>query len=144
MHNTIKVRVRLDFRGTVKPGRFLFGGKSTEKIAEELREQQAAFLRNVPLQGIFVEDIDMGMSIYMVSDEIEGRDVAYAPIILLLQADSLEDVAQFISREEFRKIEILEPEEMMMSKFDVERLLFRMNRELQKHRQYLERRYSHR
>ncbi|MDA8210401.1 MAG: hypothetical protein M0021_00735 [Clostridia bacterium] len=141
-HSDIRVKVRLDYKGSGKPGRFLFGGKTTEKVAEEIRDHQAAFLRNVPLQGVQIEDLDLSMDVYTVADEVENREIAYAPIGLVVRADSLEDLLQFVAREEFRKIEILEPAEIVMNKFDVERLLFGMNRELRKYRDYLEKKLN--
>jgi len=93
----IRVKVRLDFKGTGKPGRFLFGGKTTDKAAEEAREQQVSLLRNVPIQGIHIEDIDVGSDVYTVVDEINHPEVSYAPLVLTLNADSLESVIQFIT-----------------------------------------------
>ena len=43
----IRLSVRFDYRGE-KTGKFLFGGKNTDKLAEETREKKAALLRNVP------------------------------------------------------------------------------------------------
>jgi hypothetical protein len=143
-HSDIRVKVRLDFKGSSKPGRVLFGGKPTEKVAEELREHQAAFLRNVPLQGVRIEDLDLSMEVYTVVDEVENREVAYAPIGLVVRADSLEDLLMFVARDEFRKIEILEPTEIVMNRFDVERLLFGMNREIVKYRDNLEKKLNSR
>lgn len=143
-HSDIRAKVRLDFKGSSKPGRFLFGGKPTEKIAEEIRDHQSAFLRNVPLQGVQIEDIDMSLDIYLVVDELEEREIAFAPLVLVIRADSLEDLLQFISREEFRKIEIMEPTEIIMNKFDVERLLFRVNREWGRYKENLEKKFNSR
>jgi len=66
----IRLKIRFDYRGTVRPGRFLFwGGKSTERVAEETREQQVALLRNVPLQGVTIEEVDLSHDIYRIYDE---------------------------------------------------------------------------
>ncbi len=143
-HSDIRVKVRMDYSGSGKPGRFLFGGKSTEKLAEEVREQQVAFLRNVPHQGVVIEDIDLSLDVYVVLDEVENREIAYAPIILSVKSDSLEDLLQFVARHEFRKIEILDPAEIVLNKFDVERLLFGMYREIGKYREALEKKLNSR
>lgn len=143
-HSEVRAKIRLDFKGAGKPGRFIFGGKSTEKMADELREQQAAFYRNVPLQGVIIDDIEMNTDVYFVTEAVSNREIAYAPLIMTMRADSLEDLLQFVCREEFRKIEILEPGEMVMNKFDVEKLLFGMSRELEKYREFLDKKLNSR
>lgn len=134
IQSNIKLRVRLDYRGETRPAKFFFGGKNTEKVAEEIREQKVAQLRNVPVQGIKIEDIDNTLDVYTVADEINGEEVAYAPVILTVWADTIEDVIRFVMREEFRKVEILEPEQMLVTRQDVERFLFKMNQELHTYR----------
>lgn len=138
----LRVRVRLDFKGIGKPGRFLFGGKPGDKAAEDLREQQVAVFRNVPIQGIQVEEIDMSAEVYIVQDEVTNAEVAYAPVIIQLQAETLEDVVRFIARDDFRKIEIIDPPNLSLPKYDVERLLFRVAEEMRLYRSILERRYN--
>jgi len=138
----IRVKVRLDFKGTGKPGRFLFGGKTTDKAAEEAREQQVSLLRNVPIQGIHIEDIDVGSDVYTVVDEINHPEVSYAPLVLTLNADSLESVIQFITRDDFRKIEVVEPDSLLMSRYDIERLMFRVHQEMKEFRAWMERKYN--
>lgn len=138
----ILVKVRLDFKGTGKPGRFLFGGKATDKAAEEAREQQVAIFRNVPLQGIHIIDIDVSTEVYTVYDEITNSDTAYAPLVLTIKADGLENVIRFITREDFRKIEILDPASISLGHNDIERLLFRVHEEMKEFRSRLERKYN--
>ena len=144
MYRPLRVKVRMDFKGVGKPGRFLFGGKPSDKAAEDLREQQVAVFRNVPIQGIQVEDIDMSTEVYMVHDEVTDSEVAYAPVILLLRAETLEDVVRFIARDDFRKIEIIDPPNMSLTRYDVERLLFRVAEEMRVYRSLLERRINNR
>ena len=124
---TLNVRVRFDYRGE-KAGK-LFGGKNIEKAAEEIREQKAALLRNVPIKGIHINEIEMGTEVYTVYDESTGKESAYAPLEMTLTADSIEDVIRFIMREEFRKIEIIEPPQILFTNKDIERILFKMNEE---------------
>lgn len=135
----LKLRVRFDYKGVSRPGRFGFGGRNVEQVAEENREQKVALLRNVPMQGVLVENIDLGLEVYVISDEITGEEVAYAPVQLTISADSLDNVLRFIMREEFRKVEVIEPEEMVLTRHDVERFLFRVNEELRIYRSLLER-----
>lgn len=129
----IRVRIRLDFRGEGKSGRFIFGGKSREEAAEQVREQEVALLRNVPMQGVFLEDIDLNTDLYIVneSDGRRKREVAYAPIILTLRLENLDDLLPLIIKPEFRKIEFLSPESLEIHRLDVERLFFRVSQYLQ-------------
>jgi len=142
MHRPLRVKVRLDFRGMGKPGRFLFGGKPSDKAAEEIREQQVAIFRNVPIQGIQIEEIDMSSEVYMVHDDVSNAEVAYAPVIMQIRAETLEDVMRFIARDDFRKIEIIDPPNLTLSRYDVERLLFRVAEEMRQYRILLERKYN--
>lgn len=125
----IRVQVRLDFRGEPKSGRFFFGGKSKEEMAEVFREQQVAILRNFPLQGITMEDVDLSLEVYEMRETIgrKASDVAYAPVVLSLRLENLDDLLPLILRQEFRKIEFLSPEQVHLHRLDLERLLFRMS-----------------
>jgi len=139
----IRVRIRVDYRGESRSGRFFFGGKSKEQMAETMREQQVALLRNVPLQGIFIEDVDLSIDVYAVS-EPDGRhthEVAYAPIILTLRIENLDDVLPFLIKPEFRKIEFLSPENISLHRLDMERLLFRLSQTFQQEIRILEQKY---
>ncbi len=138
----LRVRVRLDFKGVSRPGKLFFGGKPTEKVAEETREQQIALFRNVPVQGIRIEDIGLGGEIYTVFDEHAGVEVAYAPAELILVADTIEDLVRFVAREDFRRIEVLEPDNVMLRRLEIERLMFRVNEEIKALQRWLERKYS--
>ncbi|MDI6812646.1 MAG: hypothetical protein QMC95_10300 [Desulfitobacteriaceae bacterium] len=132
----IRVQIRLDFRGEPKNGRFFFGSKRKEDMAEAFREQQVALLRNFPLQGITIEDVDLSLDIYEVR-ETQGRkaaDVAYAPVVLKLRLENMDDLLPLILRQEFRKIEFLSPDQVHLHRLDLERLLFRMS---QAHQQAL-------
>ncbi len=126
----LKFKVRFDYKGKPKPARFFFGGKRTEEVAHEIREQQLGLWRNVPLQGIFVEHIDLG-DIYFVYDDDLESEMAFAPLELVVSADSFEDMLRFIVREEFRRIEILEPTKIVLSTREAERMLFKINEILQ-------------
>ena len=126
-HQPIKLKVRCDYRGSIKPSRFPFSSKNTERAAEEAREQQITLLRNVPMQGLQVEDVDLSFPIYHLFDDQLGLEVAFAPAEIIVKADSLEEVLPFIIREEFRKVDVLEPEGFSLSGYQLERLLFRLN-----------------
>ena len=127
----IKFRVRFDYRGKPRPARFFFGGRKTEDVAQETREQQVALWRNLPLQGIYVESIDLG-EIYILYDEELDDEVAFAPLELVVYADTLEDLLRFIMREEFRRIAVIEPANLVLSSREMEKLFFRINETMQK------------
>ena len=139
----IRVKIRLDFKGEGKSGRFLFGGKSREEIAEQVREQEVALLRNVPLQGIFLEEIDLSMDLYIVSesDGRKKREVAYAPVILTLRLENLDELLPLVLKPEFRRIEFLSPETLSIHRLDVERLFFRLSQSLQDEIKKVEQKY---
>jgi len=132
IQSKILFRVRFDFRGEYKPGRFLFGGKPIEQVAEENREEQITLLKNIPLQGVAFKDYDISPEPYVVFDENLGERVAYAPAVITVHADSIEDMVRFIMREEFRKLEVIEPSQMYITNKDLERVLFKMNEELRR------------
>ncbi len=140
----IRVRIRVDFRGESKNGRFFFGGKSKELMAETMREQQVALLRNVPLQGIIIEEVDLSLDVYAVTEENGRRnqEVAYAPIILTLRIENIDDLLPLLIKPEFRKIEFLSPENISLHRLDMERLLFRLSQSFQQELRVLEQKYS--
>jgi len=139
----IKVKLRLDYKSSGKNGRSLFGRKSPEQLAEEIRQNKVSLMRNVPVQGIYIEDLDMSQEVYSVADEITGKVVAYAPVIITFYADSMEDAVTFAMRDEFRTVQVLEPEEINLSSVNIEKLLFKINSELLKYRQNIELRIDH-
>ncbi|NLL53278.1 MAG: hypothetical protein GX248_11325 [Peptococcaceae bacterium] len=126
INGKLRFKVRLDFRAEEKSGRFLFGGKSSEAMAEAVREQQASLLKNVPIQGITFEEFDTSMDIYLVNegDQRRKKEVAYAPLIVTFVADNIEDVFPLIFRPEFKKIEVLGPENINIDGLELERMLY--------------------
>ncbi|HZK43940.1 MAG TPA: hypothetical protein VFC73_06590 [Syntrophomonadaceae bacterium] len=134
----LKMRVRFDYVGKGNKGR-IFGGKDPEYWAEEIRQHKVSLIRNVPIQGVHIEDVDMSQEIYMVQDDITGRKLAYAPVSITFYADSMEDAVKFTMTEEFRTVEVLEPDEINLSKFEVERLLLKITEELIEYKILMER-----
>lgn len=140
----MRVRVRLDFKGVGKTGRFFFGGKSKEEMAEQTREQEVALLRNIPLQGIVIEEFDLSLDIYTVN-EFDGRrnkETAYAPVILTLRLENLDDLLPLVLKPEFRKIEFLSPEYLNIYRLDAERLFFRIHQMIHEEVKRLELKYQ--
>lgn len=132
----IKVKMRFDYLGQAKTNK-LFGGKNLEQLAEETRQHKVSMMRNVPIQGIRIDDIDMSQDIYSIIDDITGKKVVYAPVVITFYADNLEDVVKFVIKEEFRTVDFVEPEELRLSKNDLEKLLFKISQELSDYRDYL-------
>ncbi len=122
----LKLRIRLDFRAEEKSGRFFFGGKTSEAMAEAVREQQMGLLKNVPIQGVVIEDFDASMDIYLVNegDHRRKQEVAYAPLLVTIKADDIEDVFSLLLRPEFKKVEVLGPENINIRRLELERLLY--------------------
>ncbi len=122
----IKLKMRLDFRAEEKSGKFFFGGKSCEAMAETIREQQMGLLKNVPLQGIAFDEFDASMDIYLVNegDQRRKKEVAYAPLLVTFFTDDIEDVVPLLIRPEFKKIEVLGPENINIERLELERLLY--------------------
>lgn len=130
VQSSIKFKVRFDFKGINRPRKFLFGNKPIEQIAEETREEQITLLKNIPIQGVYFEDYDISMEPYVIFDETIEEKVAFAPALLTIRADSVEDMICFIMRREFRTIEVLEPPQMILTGKELEKILFKMNEEL--------------
>jgi hypothetical protein len=137
---SLKVRLRFDYRGEKNGG--LFGRKTSEKVAEEMREHIAALLRNVPRRGISIEEINADLEIYTIYDEESGKEAAFAPLEILVNADRIEDIMGFIVRPEFRRIEVIHPEEIVLSNKGLERLLYKVNEELNEFTRALEKKLN--
>jgi hypothetical protein len=131
----IKLKMRFDYQGKTKSGK-LFRSKNIGQVAEETRQHQVSMMRNVPIQGIRIEDIDMSQEVYTIIDDINGKMIAYAPVLITFWADSIENIIKFVIKEEFRTIEIIEPEELSLSKGDLEKILFKVSQDLSEYRQY--------
>ncbi|NLY91803.1 MAG: hypothetical protein GX081_09425 [Firmicutes bacterium] len=125
----IKARIRLDFRGDGTKQSLFFGKTKPEAAAEDLRQRQIATLKNLPWQGVTLEELKADYEVYTVDTHEHGEKIAFAPVELTVTADSFEDLMAFVLREEFRKIKILEPPELTLSHLDVERTIFRLGQE---------------
>ncbi|HEY8343974.1 MAG TPA: hypothetical protein VIL66_02155 [Bacillota bacterium] len=132
-YSPIRAKIRFDFRGETGRQSFLgalaFGKTKPEEVAESIRQRRVAMLKNLPWQGVALEEIQADQEIYTIPEAEQGERLAYAPVELTVRADSLEDLLPFVLREEFRKIKIIEPEEMVFSNFDMERAIYKMGQE---------------
>ncbi|NLY74357.1 MAG: hypothetical protein GX075_03550 [Firmicutes bacterium] len=123
----VKARIRFDFKATTSGRKFFWQRQNLREIATDLRSQQASILKNMPFQGLNVENLDLDQEVYIIQDGAD--EVAFAPVELVVEADSIEDLMPLTLREEFRKIKVLEPNQISLSNGDVERLLFKVNEE---------------
>ncbi len=137
-----KIRLRFDYRGEKNGG--LFNRKPSDKVAEEQREQVASLLRNVPRRGVYIEEIDTNLEIYKIIDEETGNETAFAPLEMIAYADSIEDIIGFVMRPEFRRVEILHPKDVSLTDKGIERLLYKVNEELGRFSQALEKKLNSR
>lgn len=126
---SVKAKIRLDFKAGDGSRKFFWQRHNLQEVAKTLRSRQVSLLRNLPFQGLNVEEMDVDREVYVIADGENHKETAYAPLELTIEADSIEDLMQFTLREEFRKIKILEPNQISLSNGDVERLLFKVNEE---------------
>ncbi|HCM19088.1 MAG TPA: hypothetical protein DHW84_12725, partial [Firmicutes bacterium] len=88
----VRARLRFDYRGEPKNRRFIFGSEDPAQAAERVRERQVEILRNMPFQGLELENIEDGNEIYRLASDVPNEGlVAYAPVELTVIADSIED-----------------------------------------------------
>jgi hypothetical protein len=138
----LKIKVRFDYVSKPKSGKIFGSGRNIEQQAEQVRQHKIALVRNVPIQGIHIEDIDMSLEVYSIIDEITGKPAAYAPVVVTFYADSIEDAIKFIINEEFRTIEVLQPDDLSLARFDIERLFYQVAKEFAEYKDILERRIN--
>jgi hypothetical protein len=126
----VKAKIRFDYKaesGTVH--KFFWQRRDLQQLAKEIRAKNVSLLRNLPFQGLIVETLNLEHEVYLVPEEGNQQEVAYAPLEMVVEADSIADLMPLTLREEFRKIKVLEPEKLSLSNVDVERFLFRVNEE---------------
>lgn len=126
---SVKAKIRLDFKAEDGGRKFFWKRRNLQEVAKTLRSKQVSLLRNLPFQGINVEELNEDREVYLIPDAENHREIAYAPLELTVNADSIEDLMEFTLKEEFRKIKILAPTEISLSNGEVERLLFKVNEE---------------
>ncbi len=123
----IHFKIRYDFKGKGKPAKFFFGAKDPDEMACINREQQVSLWKNVPIQGINILKIEEE-EVYSVFEEENDEELAFAPVIMEVKVDTLEDLIRFVVKEEFRRLEIIQPEEIKLTKQELERLLFKFHK----------------
>jgi hypothetical protein len=126
----LKAKIRFDYKAELgTTHRFFWQHRDLKQLAKDIRAKNVTLLRNLPFQGLIVEDLNLEQEVYLVPEDGNQQEVAYAPVEMVVQADSIADLMPLTLREEFRKIKVLEPAELSLSNVDVERFLFRVNEE---------------
>lgn len=125
----VKAKIRLDFKAENKSTQFFWQKRNLRETAKNLRAREVSLLRNLPFQGIQIEELNTEQEVYLVPGSANLREAAYAPVEMVVAADSLEDLTQLTLKEEFRKIKVLEPEKLQLSPNEMERFLFKVNEE---------------
>jgi hypothetical protein len=124
----VTAKIRFDFKADTGKRRFFWQRRDLDKAARELRETKVSLLKSLPFQGLNMAEFDLEHEVYMVRED-EGKAVAYAPVEMVVEADSIEDLTQLTLRAEFRKIKLLEPDQLLLSTNEMERFLFKINEE---------------
>jgi hypothetical protein len=124
----VKAKIRFDFKADAGKRRFFWQRRDPCQAARAVRAQKVSLLKNLPFQGLSVAAFDLEHDVYLVSDE-EAGTVAYAPAEMVVEADSIADLMPLALRTEFRKIKLLEPEQLLLSPNEMERFLFKVNTE---------------
>jgi hypothetical protein len=124
----VKAKIRFDFKADTGKRRFFWQRRDLGKAAQEIREQNVSLLKSLPFQGLSMADFDLEHEVYLVQEN-DAKAVAYAPVEMVVEADSIEDLMQLTLRTEFRKIKVLEPEKLLLSPNEMERFLFKVNEE---------------
>jgi hypothetical protein len=124
----VKAKIRFDFKADTGKRRFFWQRRDLNKAARELREVKVSLLKSLPFQGLNMTEFDMEHDVYLVQND-EAKTVAFAPVEMLVEADSFQDLTQLTLRTEFRKIKVLEPDNLLLSTNEMERFLFKVNEE---------------
>ena len=123
----MKAKIRFDYKAEPATSRrFFWQRQDIREQAKEIRAKNVSLLQNLPFQGLMVESLDLEQQVYVIE---EDQEVAYAPVEMIVEADSIADLMPLTLREEFRKIKVLEPQALSLSNTDVERFLFRVSEE---------------
>jgi len=137
-----KLHFRVRFAYKVSAGRFriLTKRKDIKKESAAKRRKKVNILQQVPVKGIDILEIDPNHTVCL--KEEEGRGVAYAPVEVLFEADSLEDAIPFLMSKDFSNVELLYPEQVALSTQALERVIEKMQDELEGYRSRLKIRYG--
>lgn len=134
-------RVRFEFKVVAGPFRLFAKREDLKEKAAANRRKKVKILQQVPVKGINILEIDPHHTVYL--NEEEGRKVAYAPVEVIFEADSLEDAIPFLMSKDFSNVELMYPDHVALSPQEFEQLIEKMNNKLKEYRACLEIRYRH-
>lgn len=133
-------RVRFEYRAAARPFRLFAKRRDLKQEAATIRRRKVNILQQVPVKGIDILEIDPNHTIYL--KEEEGRKVAYAPVEIFFEAESLEDAIPFLMSKDFSNVELMYPDHVALSPREFERVIEKVNNELEDYCACLEIRYS--
>ena len=110
--------------------------KDLKQEAAAIRRKKADALQQIPKKGIDILEVDPNYTVYL--KEEEGQMIAYAPVEVLFDAESLEDAVPFLMSGDFRNVELMYPEHVALSPREFERFIEKVNDELKNYRACLE------
>lgn len=133
LKNMYRFRIRLDFRAEGKTGHFFFGSKSCVEVAKDVRDEQVSLYQNASYSGLSFQDFDTSLDIYLVKEDIRRKkqEAAYAPLLMTVTADHLEDISTLLWKPELKKIDILGPDNIHLEKSEIESLINRISKDFQ-------------
>ncbi|HHV36068.1 MAG TPA: hypothetical protein GXX59_10965, partial [Syntrophomonadaceae bacterium] len=87
-------RVRFEYRFIDRSFRLFRKLKDLKQEAAAIRRKKADALQQIPKKGIDILEVDPNYTVYL--KEEEGQMIAYAPVEVLFDAESLEDAVPFL------------------------------------------------
>lgn len=138
----LKFRVRFDYK-TPRTFRLFELGRNAKQAATANRRKKVGLLHKIPVKGIEILDVNTDLSVYYGEDKF-GRKVIFAPVEVLMTADSLEEAIPFFMLKDFYNVELMRPDEVTLSSWDFEGLIEKMNSEMKAYKATLEIRYGRR
>lgn len=129
-------RVRFEYRFIDRSFRLFRKLKDLKQEAAAIRRKKADALQQAPKKGIDILEVDPNYTVYL--KEEEGQMIAYAPVEVLFDAESLEDAVSFLMSEDFVNVELIFPDHVALSPREFERFIEKINDELKNYRTCLE------
>jgi len=129
-------RVRFEYRFIDRSFRLFRKLKDLKQEAAAIRRKKADALQQAPKKGIDILEVDPNYTVYL--KEEEGQMIAYAPVEVLFDAESLEDAVSFLMSEDFVNVELIFPDHIALSPREFERFIEKINDELKNYRTCLE------
>ncbi|MDD2556201.1 MAG: DUF1616 domain-containing protein [Syntrophaceticus sp.] len=134
-------RIWLEYKATARPFGLFQKRKDLKEEAATLRRKRVPILHQVSITGIDILEIDPHHTVYIKDDE-DGRKAAYAPVEILIGAESLDAAIPFLVSKEFSNVELLYPDRLALSPQEFEQVIEKANDELRNYRAFLEIRYN--